>query len=90
MKHSLRSSIQYSLFAAAPTVASMAWQKFKAHLIMDHGSPCQCFSEDSSFHSHGGRTYTFPMTGAAFSTIRFSNELANVATPVLAVILCRF
>jgi hypothetical protein len=31
--------------------------------------------------------YTFPMTGAAISTIRYSNEVTNVVTQVLAVIL---
>lgn len=31
--------------------------------------------------------YTFPMTGAAVSTIRYSNEVTNVATQALAVIL---
>uniref|UniRef100_A0A6N2KJF5 Uncharacterized protein n=1 Tax=Salix viminalis TaxID=40686 RepID=A0A6N2KJF5_SALVM len=68
---------------------------------MDHGSPEQvltatthCISAMQSVlmffrgFNHGGRTYTFPMTGAAFSTIRYSNELANIsksmATQVLA------
>ncbi|XP_050387531.1 S-type anion channel SLAH3-like, partial [Argentina anserina] len=31
--------------------------------------------------------YTFPMTGAAIATIRYSNEVMNVATQALAVIL---
>ena len=30
--------------------------------------------------------YTFPMTGAAIATIRYSNEVTNVVTQVLAVI----
>ena len=31
--------------------------------------------------------YTFPMTGAAVATIRYSNEVTTVATQALAVIL---
>lgn len=31
--------------------------------------------------------YTFPMTGAAIATIKYSNEVTNVLTQVLAVIL---
>lgn len=32
--------------------------------------------------------YTFPMTGAAIATIRYSNVVTNVVTKCLTVILC--
>ncbi|KAL9334759.1 hypothetical protein Peur_071940 [Populus x canadensis] len=64
----------------------MAWAKIQGSF--DHGSRIAYFiALFSHWFSLSSWAYTFPMTGAAISTIRYSNEVTNVVTQVLAVIL---
>lgn len=88
----------FFLFVAAPSVASMAWAKIQGSF--DHGSRIPYFIALFLYFSLAVRVnffrgfkfslswwaYTFPMTSAAIATIRYSNEVTNVVTQVLAVI----
>ncbi|CAN1751372.1 S-type anion channel SLAH3 [Linum perenne] len=90
----------FFLFVAAPSVASMAWAKIQGSF--DYGSRIAYFIALFLYFSLAVRVnffrgfkfslawwaYTFPMTGAAIATIRYSNEVTNVVTQVLAVTLC--
>ncbi|XP_061996327.1 S-type anion channel SLAH2-like [Rosa rugosa] len=89
----------FFLFVAAPSVASMAWARIQGSF--DYGSRISYFIAMFLYLSLAIRVnffrgfkfslawwaYTFPMTGAAIATIRYSNEVTNVATQALAVIL---
>ncbi|KAK6117672.1 hypothetical protein DH2020_048589 [Rehmannia glutinosa] len=68
----------FFLFVAAPSVASMAWARIQGSF--DYGSRIA--------FSLAWWAYTFPMTGAAIATIRYSNVVTNVATKTLTVVLC--
>ncbi|KAJ6874772.1 S-type anion channel SLAH2 isoform X1 [Populus alba x Populus x berolinensis] len=88
----------FFLFVAAPSVASMAWAKIQGSF--DYGSRIPYFIALFLYFTLAVRVnffrgfkfslswwaYTFPMTGAAIATIRYSNEVTNVVTQVLAVI----
>ncbi|CAL1404822.1 unnamed protein product [Linum trigynum] len=90
----------FFLFVAAPSVASMAWAKIQGSF--DNGSRIAYFIALFLYFSLAVRVnffrgfkfslawwaYTFPMTGAAIATIRYSNEVTNVVTQALAVALC--
>ncbi|XP_011047744.1 PREDICTED: S-type anion channel SLAH2-like [Populus euphratica] len=87
----------FFLFVAAPSVASMAWANIQGSF--DHGSRIPYFIALFLYFSLAVRVnffrgfkfslswwaYTFPMTSAAIATIRYSNEVTNVVTQVLAV-----
>ncbi|KAI4340903.1 hypothetical protein MLD38_025697 [Melastoma candidum] len=89
----------FFLFVAAPSVASMAWAKIQG--TFDNGSRIAFFVALFLYFSlvvrlnffRGFRfslawwAYTFPMTGAAIATVRYSNEVTNVVTQGLAAIL---
>ncbi|KAK9914364.1 hypothetical protein M0R45_038147 [Rubus argutus] len=89
----------FFLFVAAPSVASMAWARIQGSF--DYGSRIGYFIAMFLYLSLAVRVnffrgfkfslawwaYTFPMTGAATATIRYSNEVTNVATQALAVAL---
>ncbi|KAF2315548.1 hypothetical protein GH714_040055 [Hevea brasiliensis] len=89
----------FFLFVAAPSVASMAWAKIQGSF--DYGSRIAYFIALFLYFSLAVRinffrgfkfslawwAYTFPMTGAAIATIRYSNEVTNIVTQTLAVIL---
>lgn len=89
----------FFLFVAAPSVASMAWARLQGSF--DHGSRIVYFIALFLYFSlvvrvnffRGVRfsiawwAYTFPMTGAAIATIRYANEVNNVVTRMLAVLL---
>ncbi|GAB4858347.1 hypothetical protein Ancab_009821 [Ancistrocladus abbreviatus] len=89
----------FFLFVAAPSAASMAWAKIQGSF--DYGSRIVYFIALFLYFSlvvrinffRGFRfsiawwAYTFPMTGAAIATIRYANEVTNVVTRTLAVIL---
>ncbi|XP_065868949.1 S-type anion channel SLAH2-like [Euphorbia lathyris] len=89
----------FFLFVAAPSVASMAWAKIQGSF--DYGSRIAYFIALFLYFSLAVRinffrgfkfswswwAYTFPMTGAAIATIRYSNEVTNVVTQTLAVTL---
>ncbi|KAK8583485.1 hypothetical protein V6N12_067757 [Hibiscus sabdariffa] len=90
----------FFLFVAAPSVASMAWANIQGSF--DYGSRIAyfislflyfslrfglTFSEDSSKFSLAWWAYTFPMTGAAIATMRYSSAVTNVVTQTLSVIL---
>ncbi|GAB2255698.1 hypothetical protein Droror1_Dr00009476 [Drosera rotundifolia] len=89
----------FFLFVAAPSVASMAWARLQGSF--DHGSRIVYFIALFLYFSlvvrvnffRGVRfsiawwAYTFPMTGAAIATIRYANEVNNVVTRMLAVVL---
>ncbi|KAL5811338.1 hypothetical protein ACOSQ4_027906 [Xanthoceras sorbifolium] len=89
----------FFLFVAAPSVASMAWAKLQGSF--DIGSRIAYFIAMFLYFSLAVRinffrgfkfslawwAYTFPMTGAAIATIRYSNEVTTVVTQSLAVIL---
>ncbi|XP_024177247.1 S-type anion channel SLAH2 [Rosa chinensis] len=89
----------FFLFVAAPSVASMAWARLQGSF--DYGSRIGYFISMFLYLSLAVRinffrgfkfslawwAYTFPMTGAAITTIRYSNEVTTVATQALAVIL---
>ncbi|XP_061351910.1 S-type anion channel SLAH2-like isoform X2 [Gastrolobium bilobum] len=89
----------FFLFVAAPSVASMAWAKMQGSF--DYGSRIAYFIALFLYFSLAVRinffrgfkfslawwAYTFPMTGAAIATIRYSNEVTNIFTRILCVIL---
>ncbi|XP_057470967.1 S-type anion channel SLAH2-like [Actinidia eriantha] len=90
----------FFLFVAAPSVASMAWAKIQGSF--DYGSRIAFFIALFLYFSLAVRLnffrgfrfslawwgYTFPMTGAATATIKYSNEVPNIVTKSLSVILC--
>ncbi|KAG8476713.1 hypothetical protein CXB51_030106 [Gossypium anomalum] len=89
----------FFLFVAAPSVASMAWAKIRGSF--DYGSRIAYFIALFLYFSLAVRVnffrgfkfslawwaYTFPMTGAAIATMRYSSVVTNVLTQTLAVIL---
>ncbi|KAI4319988.1 hypothetical protein MLD38_033517 [Melastoma candidum] len=89
----------FFLFVAAPSVASMAWAEING--TFDNGSRIAFFVALFLYFSlvvrlnffRGFRfslawwAYTFPMTGAAVATVRYSNEATNMVTQALAAIL---
>ncbi|OIT21247.1 PREDICTED: S-type anion channel SLAH2-like [Nicotiana attenuata] len=90
----------FFLFVAAPSVASMAWAAIQGSF--DYGSRISYFIALFLYFSLAVRinffrgfrfslawwAYTFPMTGAAIATVRYSTAVTNTATKCLAVILC--
>ncbi|XP_022891103.1 S-type anion channel SLAH2-like [Olea europaea var. sylvestris] len=90
----------FFLFVAAPSVASMAWARI--HGSFSYGSQIAYFVALFLYFSLAVRVnffrgfrfslswwaYTFPMTGAAIATIRYSNEVTNPVTKSLTVVLC--
>ncbi|KAI3458071.1 hypothetical protein Pfo_014734 [Paulownia fortunei] len=90
----------FFLFVAAPSVASMAWARIQGSF--DYGSRIAYFIALFLYFSLAVRVnffrgfrfslawwaYTFPMTGAAIATIRYSNVVTSVVTKTLTVILC--
>ncbi|KAF9602543.1 hypothetical protein IFM89_029842 [Coptis chinensis] len=88
----------FFLFVAAPSVASMAWAKIQG--TFDYGSRICYFIALFLYISLAVRVnffrgfkfslawwaYTFPMTGAAIATIKYSNEVKNPVTQSLSVI----
>ncbi|KAH9603723.1 hypothetical protein KSS87_007079 [Heliosperma pusillum] len=89
----------FFLFVAAPSVASMAWAKIQGSF--DYGARIAYFIALFLYFSLAVRinffrgirfslawwAYTFPMTGAAIATIRYSNEVSNRVTEAMAIIL---
>lgn len=89
----------FFLFIAAPSVASMAWGKIQGSF--DNASRMMYFIAMFLYFSLVVRVnffrgfkfslawwaYTFPMTGAAIATIRYSSEVTNTFTQVLSVLL---
>ncbi|XP_021764976.1 S-type anion channel SLAH2-like [Chenopodium quinoa] len=89
----------FFLFVAAPSVASMAWAKIQGSF--DYGSRIAYFIALFLYFSLAVRinffrgftfslawwAYTFPMTGAAIATLKYSNEVTNWVTRTLALIL---
>nr|XP_043632381.1 S-type anion channel SLAH2-like isoform X1 [Erigeron canadensis]XP_043632382.1 S-type anion channel SLAH2-like isoform X1 [Erigeron canadensis] len=89
----------FFLFVAAPSVASMAWAKINDSF--DYGSRIAYFIALFLYFSLAVRVnffrgfkfslawwaYTFPMTGAAIATIRYSSEVSNVVTKGLSLTL---
>ncbi|KAI3778169.1 hypothetical protein L2E82_07246 [Cichorium intybus] len=89
----------FFLFVAAPSVASMAWAKINGSF--DYGSRLAYFIAMFLYFSLAVRVnffrgfkfslawwaYTFPMTGAAIATIRYTSEVSNIVTKSLSVIL---
>lgn len=89
----------FFLFVAAPSVASMAWAKIQGSF--DNGARLAYFIALFLYFSlvvrinffRGFRfslawwAYTFPMTGAAIATIKYSNEVTNWVTRSLAITL---
>ncbi|KAH9603725.1 hypothetical protein KSS87_007081 [Heliosperma pusillum] len=89
----------FFLFVAAPSVASMAWAKIEGSF--NYGARIAYFIAMFLYFSLAVRinffrgirfslawwAYTFPMTGAAIATIRYSNEVTNRLTQAMAVIL---
>ncbi|KAK4283004.1 hypothetical protein QN277_000009 [Acacia crassicarpa] len=89
----------FFLFVAAPSVASMAWARIQGSF--DNGSRIAYFIALFLYFSLAVRinffrgfkfslswwAYTFPMTGAAVATIRYSVVVTNVVTKSLCVIL---
>ncbi|XP_050386688.1 S-type anion channel SLAH2-like isoform X1 [Argentina anserina] len=89
----------FFLFVAAPSVASMAWTRIQGSF--DVGSRIGYFISIFLYLSLAIRinffrgfkfslawwAYTFPMTGAAVATIKYSNEVTNIATQAFAVLL---
>lgn len=89
----------FFLFVAAPSVASMAWARINGSF--DYGSRIAYFIAMFLYFSLAVRlnffrgfkfslawwAYTFPMTGAAIATIRYADEVSNVVTKFLSVIL---
>lgn len=90
----------FFLFVAAPSVASMAWARIQGSF--DYGARIAYFIALFLYFSlvvrvnffRGFRfslawwAYTFPMTGAAIATIRYSNMVTNPVTKTLTVVLC--
>ncbi|XP_022973034.1 S-type anion channel SLAH2-like isoform X1 [Cucurbita maxima] len=89
----------FFLFIAAPSVASMALANIQGSF--DNASRMIYFIAMFLYFSLVVRVnffrgfqfslawwaYTFPMTGAAIATIRYSTEVTNIVTQVLAVLL---
>ncbi|XP_076940703.1 S-type anion channel SLAH2-like isoform X2 [Bidens hawaiensis] len=89
----------FFLFVAAPSVASMAWAKINGSF--DYGSRIAYFIAMFLYFSLAVRVnffrgfkfslawwaYTFPMTGAAIATIRYTSEVPNIVTKFLSVSL---
>ncbi|KAK8679883.1 hypothetical protein V6N13_108846 [Hibiscus sabdariffa] len=78
----------FFLFVAAPSVASMAWANIQGSF--DYGSRIAYFISlflYFSLFSLAWWAYTFPMTGAAIATMRYSSAVTNVVTQTLSVIL---
>ncbi|KAL9240500.1 hypothetical protein vseg_014710 [Gypsophila vaccaria] len=89
----------FFLFVAAPSVASMAWAKIQGSF--DYGARIAYFIALFLYFSLAVRinffrgfrfslawwAYTFPMTGAAIATIRYSNEVPNWVSRTLALVL---
>ncbi|RHN50927.1 putative voltage-dependent anion channel [Medicago truncatula] len=89
----------FFLFVAAPSVASMAWAKIQGSF--DYGSRIAYFIALFLYFSLAVRinffrgfkfslawwAYTFPMTGAAIATIRYSNQVPNIVTKSLCIAL---
>ncbi|MQL93708.1 hypothetical protein Taro_026354 [Colocasia esculenta] len=89
----------FFLFVAAPSVACMAWAKIRGDF--DYGSRIAYFIALFLYFSlvvrinffRGFRfslawwAYTFPMTGAAIATIRYSMEVKNSLTLALSLAL---
>ncbi|KAG8381217.1 hypothetical protein BUALT_Bualt06G0099200 [Buddleja alternifolia] len=90
----------FFLFVAAPSVASMAWARIQGSF--DCGSRMAYFIALFLYFSLAVRVnffrgfrfslawwaYTFPMTGAAIATIKYSNVVTNVVTKSLTFGLC--
>ncbi|CAL5407891.1 unnamed protein product [Camellia sinensis] len=88
----------FFLFVAAPSVACVAWATIQGSF--DYGSRIAYFIALFLYFSLTVRlnffrgfslawwAYTFPMTGAAIATIKYSNEVPNIATKSLSVALC--
>ncbi|KAG6391602.1 hypothetical protein SASPL_149358 [Salvia splendens] len=90
----------FFLFVAAPSVASMAWAKIQGSF--DSGSRIAYFIALFLYVSLAVRVnffrgfkfslawwaYTFPMTGAAIATVKYSSAVTCRATQILAVMLC--
>ncbi|KAK6132154.1 hypothetical protein DH2020_034110 [Rehmannia glutinosa] len=90
----------FFLFVAAPSVASMAWARIQGSF--DYGSRIAYFIALFLYFSLAVRVnffrgfrfslawwaYTFPMTGAAIATIRYTNVVTSVVTKTLTVVLC--
>ncbi|KAI3808790.1 hypothetical protein L1987_24751 [Smallanthus sonchifolius] len=89
----------FFLFVAAPSVASMAWARINESF--DYGARLAYFIALFLYFSLAVRVnffrgfkfslawwaYTFPMTGAAIATIRYSIEVPNIVTKVLSLSL---
>ncbi|CAI9762449.1 unnamed protein product [Fraxinus pennsylvanica] len=90
----------FFLFVAAPSVASMAWARIQGSF--NYGARIAYFIALFLYFSLAVRinffrgfrfslawwAYTFPMTGAAIATIRYSIVVTNIVTKILTVILC--
>ncbi|RAL51436.1 hypothetical protein DM860_010938 [Cuscuta australis] len=90
----------FFLFVAAPSIASMAWAKIEGSF--GFGSKIAYFVALFLYMSLAVRinffrgfkfsvawwAYTFPMTGAAVATIRYSSAVTTNASRWLAVALC--
>ncbi|KAL8049557.1 hypothetical protein ABFX02_06G026500 [Erythranthe guttata] len=90
----------FFLFVAAPSVASMAWARIQGSF--DYGSRIAYFIALFLYFSLAVRVnffrgfrfslawwaYTFPMTGAAIATIRYSDVVTSLVTKTLTVVLC--
>ncbi|XP_076937033.1 S-type anion channel SLAH3-like [Bidens hawaiensis] len=89
----------FFLFVAAPSVASMAWAKINGSF--DYGSRIAYFIAMFLYFSLAVRVnffrgfkfslawwaYTFPVTGAAIATLRYSSEVPNIVTKALSLTL---
>ncbi|KAL8217951.1 hypothetical protein R6Q57_021324 [Mikania cordata] len=89
----------FFLFVAAPSVASMAWAKINGSF--DYGARIAYFIAMFLYFSLAVRVnffrgfkfslawwaYTFPMTGAAIATIRYTSEVSTIVTKFLSVSL---
>ncbi|CAA2988473.1 S-type anion channel SLAH2-like [Olea europaea subsp. europaea] len=90
----------FFLFVAAPSIASMAWGRIQGSF--DSGARIAYFIALFLYFSLAVRVnffrgfrfslawwaYTFPMTGAAIATIRYSTVVTNVVTKSLTIVLC--
>ncbi|RZC71013.1 hypothetical protein C5167_034212 [Papaver somniferum] len=88
----------FFLFVAAPSVASMAWEKIQGSF--DYGSKISYFialflylSLDVRINFFRGFrfslswwAYTFPMTGAAIATIKYVNKVKHPVTQTMTVL----
>ncbi|XP_042506317.1 S-type anion channel SLAH3-like isoform X2 [Macadamia integrifolia] len=89
----------FFLFVAPPSVASMAWAQIQG--VFDYGSRIAYFIALFLYFSLAVRinffrgfrfslawwAYTFPMTGASIATIRYSDEVTNMGTQSLSIVL---